>query len=277
MIYQLQNDSKAIAKNLDSDVVQRQTVDSFQAVEFSSVHRRYANQRGIGPVTLNIPWKSVCSLIGANGSGKTTLLRCAAQFETLDEGEIKIDGRVSAVSQSNSARSKIDFNIFRGLILGVVAQNAEPWMRLSVLDNIMLPLLKVARLSKTDAQERAETELARFSLSDRAKAMPYQLSGGLQQRVTLARAFALRPRILLLDEVTSALDPDWTERVRLIIRDFADTGGAVISVSHKMNLVRRMSDYVVYLSDGRIVEEGQPQSVLDFPQNAELCKFLKNS
>jgi polar amino acid transport system ATP-binding protein len=107
--------------------------------------------------------------------------------------------------------------------------------------------------------------------------MPHQLSGGLRQRVVLARAFALRPRALLLDEVTSALDPEWTDRVRHIVREFADKGGAVISVSHRFNLIRRLSDWVAYMSGGEIVEQGRPEHVLDSPKDAGLRIFLENA
>lgn len=247
------------------------------ALRFAGVVRRFAGGRGVGPITLDLSRGQVCSLIGANGSGKTTLLRCAGLFEQLDAGTIELNGRLWAHASSGEDGKAIDPDRQRGSVLSVVFQNAEPWPHLRILDNIMLPLLHGLGLPQQEARVRAEAELERFGLVERAKAMPHQLSGGIRQRVVLARAFAMRPRILLLDEVTSALDPDWTERVRQVIRDFVDTGGAVISVSHRLNLVRRMSDWVVYLSNGRIVEEGPPQSVLDSPFDEGLRRFLENA
>lgn len=156
-------------------------------------------------------------------------------------------------------------------------QNAEPLPHLRVLDNIILPLTQARRLPRAEAKERAEQALEQFGLEDRARSMPYQLSGGLRQRVVLARAFALRPRALLLDEVTSAQDPDWTHRVREIIREFANNGGAVISTSHRFNLVRRLSDWVAYMSNGEVVEQGRPEDVMESPQTEGLRMFLENA
>lgn len=247
------------------------------SMRFSETVRRFSSDRGVGPVSLNIPPSTVCSLIGANGSGKTTLLRCAALFERLDSGSISIDDQLWALGSTNSKQPNKDSDHIRGAVLGIVSQQAEPWPHLRVLDNIMLPLIRAKHLSKSEARDRAEAELVRFGLEDRMNAMPHQLSGGIRQRVVLARAFALQPRILLLDEVTSALDPDWTERVRIIIREFADLGGAVILVSHRLNFVRRLSDWVVYLSNGFVVEDGTPQSVLDSPHDESLQRFLANA
>jgi polar amino acid transport system ATP-binding protein len=247
------------------------------ALRFAGVVRRFAGGRGVGPVTLDLGRGQVCSLIGANGSGKTTLLRCAGLFESLDAGTIELEGRRWAIPTTGESQVIIDPAGLRGSVISVVFQNADPWPHLRVFDNVMLPLLHGLRLPQQEARARAEAELDRFGLTDRATAMSHQLSGGIRQRVVLARTFAMRPRILLLDEVTSALDPDWTEKVRQIIREFVDTGGAVISVSHRLNLVRRMSDWVVYLNDGRIIEDGPPQSVLDSPKDASLQRFLENA
>ena len=247
------------------------------ALRYTGVVRRFAGGRGVGPVTLDLGRGQVCSLIGANGSGKTTLLRCTGLFESIDAGTIELEGRRWAYAPTVESRDPIDPAGLRGSVMSVVFQNADPWPHLRVLDNVMLPLLRGLGLPQQEARARAEAELDRFGLADRAAAMPHQLSGGIRQRVVLARAFAMKPRILLLDEVTSALDPDWTEQVRQIICDFADTGGAVISVSHRLNLVRRMSDWVVYLNGGRIIEEGPPRAVLDSPKDASLQRFLENA
>jgi polar amino acid transport system ATP-binding protein len=241
----------------------------------NSIKRRYPNGRGVGPVSLRVPWGQVCSVIGPNGSGKTTLIRCIGRFEQLDSGSITLGDNRWATPQTNPAAEQSLEGL--GSVLGVVFQKAEPWPLLRVLDNILLPLTRAGGLPPAEAKARAEEALEQFGLKDRARSMPYQLSGGLRQRVVLARAFALRPRALLLDEVTSDLDPDWSDRVRQIVREFADKGGAVVSVSHRFNLVRRLSDWVVYMCDGKVVEQGRPEDVLDSPRDAGLRMFLENA
>jgi ABC-type polar amino acid transport system ATPase subunit len=245
------------------------------AFGINDISRRYANGRGLGRVSLQVQWGRVCSIIGPIGSGKTTLIRCTGLFEPLDSGSISIGERVWAVPKpiQNGATTRKGL----GSLLGIVFQNAEPWPHLRVLDNLTLPLTRACGLTSAEAKARAEQALEQFGLEDRARSMPHQLSGGLRQRVVLARAFALRPRALLLDEVTSALDPEWTDRVRQMVREFADKGGAVISVSHKFNMIRRLSDWVAYMSGGEIVEQGRPEQVLDCPKDTGLRIFLENA
>lgn len=245
------------------------------AIQFDQATRRFRGGRGVGPITIRIKKGTICSVIGPNGSGKTTLLRCAGLFERLDSGKIWIHGHPWVTASTNGTRD-CDPARLRGTA-SIVFQNSEPWPHMRVIDNIKLPLVKGLGLPTAEADARAEAELERFGLSERAHSMPHQLSGGIRQRVILARAFALKPSILLLDEVTSALDPDWTDRVRHIVRSFADAGGAVLLVSHQLNLVRRLSDWVVYLNNGSIVESGVPQTILDAPQDEGLRKFLQNA
>lgn len=245
------------------------------AIHFEEATRRFPSGRGIGPITLTVQRGNICSLIGANGSGKTTLLRCAGFFERLDSGKISIAGD-PWITASGNGTSEADPASLRGTA-SIVFQNSEPWPHMRVVDNIKLPLLRGLGLSPAEAEARTEAELERFGLSERSQSMSHQLSGGIRQRVVLARAFALKPSILLLDEVTSALDPDWTDRVRQIIRNFAESGGAVLLVSHQLNLVRRISDWVVYLNNGKLVESGAPHSIFGAPQDDSLRKFLQNA
>jgi ABC-type polar amino acid transport system ATPase subunit len=247
-----------------NSVVSPRQVESSAVVRIRAATKRYASGRGVGPVSLDILHGRVWSLLGSNGSGKTTLLRCLAGFESLDSGEISFP----------EFTARADAPVGE---LGIVFQNLEPWPHLRVWDNLAVPLRHGLNLDDNEIEKRIERELDRFGIRDRAYAMPFQLSGGIRQRVVLARAFALEPRVLLLDEVTSALDPEWSERVRGIIRDFVCNGGTVISVSHRVNLVRRMSDWVVFLSDGLVVEEGPCDRVFDAPRDPRLVRFLENA
>ncbi len=255
--------------------------DDGVAVRLDSVVRRFPGGRGMGPLSLQLTWKGVLSLIGPNAAGKTTVLKCIAGFEPIDQGSIEVAGRSMRAATARDSgpcpEGTLDFDHVLGEVVGIVFQNAEPWPHLRVIDNLLLPLLHGLNLPPQEAHRRAQTELERFELLDRARSMPYQLSGGVRQRVILARAMALRPQLLLLDEVTSALDPEWTDRVRQILLDFAAAGGAIISVSHRLNLVRRMSDWVMYLNEGRVIEEGPPHSVLDSPRDPRVQRFLENA
>jgi ABC-type polar amino acid transport system ATPase subunit len=234
-----------------------------------AVTKAYGRLRGVFDVSLSLPWGSVVSVIGANGSGKSTLLRCLALLETLDAGTVCIDGV--------DARTTRDIDVLRGSHLGVVFQQCEPWPHLSVLGNLTLPLIRAAGWAAAEAKMRAESALEQFGLLERARAMSVELSGGLRQRLCLARAMVLRPRILLLDEVTSALDPDWTERVRVVLREFVANGGAVLSISHQIGFTRRLSDWVVFLDEGRVLEEGPPERIMAAPRTDRLRTYLQNA
>lgn len=241
--------------------------------ELNSITRRYSKNRGIGPISMQLHSGQICSIIGANGSGKTTLLRCICMLEPLDDGNIQIN---NFGWSSSTFQTKLNSHEKEGL-WGIVFQNPEPWPHLSVIDNILLPLIKVAKLSKSEALNRAEETLEVFGLIDRSKSLPLQLSGGLRQRVAQARVFAMRPKVLLLDEPTSALDPEWTEKVGHFLRDYVKQGNLIILVSHQINFVQRISDQVIYLIDGVIAEKGSPHSILQNPQNTSLIKFLENA
>jgi len=239
-------------------------------LEFQKVVRRYHVDRGLGPVTFTIRPGMVCSVIGPNGSGKTTLIRTAALFELPESGDVYLCGETRPTADAEVDR-------IRGRLIGTVFQHAELWPHLSLRDNIMLPLREALCHSKSSAREVADQELQSFGLLDRALAMPNQLSGGLKQRAVLARCLALRPKLLLLDEITSALDPDWTEVVKQRLLSFARDGGSVVSVSHRLNWVRRMSDWIIYLENGLIVEQGPPAEVIDSPTQPGLQRFIENA
>jgi polar amino acid transport system ATP-binding protein len=244
----------------------------------SEVVRRYPGGAGLGPISIAIAEGQVVSIIGANGCGKTTLIRVTSLVEPIDSGRIEVRGKLCANGGERGAKigsTRLPRGIL-GPVLGAVFQNAEPWPHLSVMENVLLPLLRTADCSEVEATQRAEEELSYFGLLKHANAMPVQLSGGTKQRVVLARCLAMRPRLLLLDESTSALDPEWTEKVRERLTALARSGGAVISVSHRLNFVRRTSDWILYLNHGHVVEEGPP-TILDNPNTIEMQRFIENA
>jgi len=165
----------------------------------------------------------------------------------------------------------------RGDYLALVFQNYELWPHLSVWDNLALALQYTQNLSKPEVETRIEAALTDFEILDRARSMPYSLSGGMRQRAAIAKALVLQPMILLLDEVTSGLDPEWTETIRKRIRRFADDGGAVVNVAHQLGFVRRLSDEIVFLDRGRVVERGSPGALLENPESKRLKLFIRNS
>jgi ABC-type polar amino acid transport system ATPase subunit len=249
------------------------TAQPQNALEAKDLVKDFGRNRGLFGASIALAGGRIVSVLGANGSGKTTLLRCLSLFERLDRGTITIENRLW--SASNPEPDGIDQ--LRGSVLGVVFQQSEPWPHLTVMRNVLLPLLHSAALAASEAVSRAEEALDTVGLLERADTMPFELSGGLRQRVCLARALALRPRILLLDEVTSALDPDWTERIRLVLRGFAERGGAILNVSHRIGFIRRLSDWAVFLDGGVILEEGEPALILERPRSAKLQRFLENA
>lgn len=246
------------------------------AVQTINIVRDFGAGRGVFGISVSLQWRRILSIIGANGSGKTTFLRCLLLLDPIAPGGII---RLAGETWVNGTRYCLrgDIDRLRGRIVGAVFQQLEPWPHLNVLQNVTLPLHLALGMTHAEARLRAEEMLELFGVLDRTTAMPHQLSGGLRQRVVLARALALRPRILLLDEATSALDPEWTERVRVIVRRFADEGGAVVNVSHRLGLIRHLSDQVAFFDQGCILEEGDPSSVLDHPKSEKLQRFIENA
>jgi len=250
--------------------VRSNTTGSVPSLAWTGLVKRFANGRGTGPVSLQLRAGQVCSLLGANGCGKSTLIRILAGIDRADAGTISVDGRDWTLGSPEAEG-------LRGRVIGVILQGAEPWPHLSLLENLTLPLESKLGLSKGEAEDRAAEELERFELLPRSRALPHVLSGGMRQRLVIARCLVLRPRFLLLDEITSALDPEWTERVTGRVAEFATKGGTVVSISHRLNLVRRMSDWVVYMVDGVIREQGSPERVLDCPEDKDLRRFILNA
>ncbi|MEG0853471.1 MAG: amino acid ABC transporter ATP-binding protein [Angelakisella sp.] len=208
----------------------------------------------------------VTSIIGASGSGKSTLLRCINLLETPTSGEI-IHGDVSVLSD------KMDIPDYRSKV-GMVFQNFNLFNNLSVLDNCTVGLIKIRKLSKNEATERAMAYLSKVGMAPFIHAMPRQLSGGQKQRVAIARALAMEPELLLFDEPTSALDPQMVGEVLNVMRALAQEGLTMIVVTHEMAFARDVSNRVVYMCDGVICEEGSPADIFEHPQKEQTKEFL---
>ena len=205
-------------------------------------------------------------LIGGSGSGKSTLLRCLNLLETVDDGQILLEG-------TDISDPRADVDAVRSRI-GIVFQAFNLFPHLSVLDNITLAPERVHRVPRAEAQAQAREMLARVGLSEKAAMHPDQLSGGQQQRVAIARALVNRPALLLLDEVTSALDPELVGEVLALLRELREDGMTMVIATHEMSFARQVADTVCFLSDGGVLESGPPEQVFGSPRAPRLRSFL---
>ncbi|YCK33453.1 amino acid ABC transporter ATP-binding protein [Actinomadura sp. ATCC 39365] len=219
-------------------------------------------------IDLEVRAHEVVSLIGASGSGKSTLLRCVNLLETVDDGAIHLDGQ-------EITDPRVDVDDVRKR-LGIVFQAFNLFPHMSVLDNITLAPRRVLRASKEQAEEQAHELLTRFGLAAKAGAYPDQLSGGQQQRVAVIRALAMQPRLMLLDEVTSALDPQLVVEVLGIIKELKETGMTMILTTHEMSFCRDISDTVCFLDGGVLVEKGPPEKIFASPEQPRTREFLRS-
>ena len=216
------------------------------------------------------PGQVVC-LIGASGSGKSTLLRCIDLLETVDDGTVWL--RDASGTEQDVTDPRVDVDAVRRRI-GIVFQAYNLFPHLSVLQNLVLGPVKAAGVPRAAAVERAHALLERVGLADKAGAYPDSLSGGQQQRVALARALAMDPEVLLLDEITSALDPLLVGEVLDVVRGLRDDGIAVVMATHEMSFAREVSDVVAFLAEGEIVEIGPPEQLFGAPQDPRTAAFL---
>ncbi|PZF86309.1 amino acid ABC transporter ATP-binding protein [Jiangella anatolica] len=236
-------------------------------LEFRDVHKHYGSHEVLAGIDLSIERHQVVSLIGASGSGKSTLLRCANALEPITSGQIRLDGDV--VSGPG-----VDLNGLRRRV-GMVFQSYNLFPHMTVRDNITLAPRKVSGLSRAEAEARADELLARVGLTDRAGYYPDQLSGGQQQRAAIVRSLAMDPEVVLLDEITSALDPELVAEVLTIVRELARDGMTMMLATHEMGFAREVSDLVVFLDQGAILEQGPPEQVFDDPVQARTREFLR--
>jgi polar amino acid transport system ATP-binding protein len=217
-------------------------------------------------VDLAVGEHRVVALIGGSGSGKSTLLRCASLLETVDDGQVLLDGEDITDPRVDADRARRR--------MGVVFQAYNLFPHLSVVDNVTLAPTVVHGRSKADAREEAQALLARIGLADKAGEYPDRLSGGQQQRVAIARALAVHPRVLLLDEITSALDPELVGEVLALVREVAAQGMTIVMATHEMGFARQVADTVAFLDGGVVLEAGPPEQVLGDPVQPRTRQFL---
>jgi polar amino acid transport system ATP-binding protein len=238
-----------------------------EALSVEGLHKSFGRVEVLRGVDLTVSEHDVVCLIGASGSGKSTLLRCVNMLERIDSGRILVEGR------DITARG-VDVNSVRRQI-GIVFQAFNLFPHMTVLRNITLAPRDVLGLSASQAEERAVTLLERFGLADKRNEYPDRLSGGQQQRVAIVRALAMQPRLMLLDEVTSALDPELVAEVLEVIRELAAGEMTMVIATHEMAFARDIASRVCFLDDGVILEEGPPEQIFTEPREARTQRFLQ--
>ena len=217
-------------------------------------------------IDLDVAEHNVVCLIGASGSGKSTLLRCLNRLERVEEGEIVVDGQ-------HITGERLDVNALRRKV-GIVFQAYNLFPHMTVLQNVTLAPRKAGGFSRDGAEAQARTMLRRIGLEEKADEYPDRLSGGQQQRVAIVRALAMGPKLLLLDEITSALDPQLVSEVLALVRELAESGMTMIIATHEMGFAREVADRVCFLDAGRILEEGPPAQIFTEPREPRTRAFL---
>jgi len=238
-------------------------------VRLEGVHKSFGDNHVLRGIDLEVRSGEVLTIVGPSGSGKSTLLRCVNLLEPLNEGRIFFEGE-------EITRRGADLSAVRQRI-GMVFQQFNLFPHLRVIDNLTLATRRIRRQPRAAAEARAVELLARVGLSEKARQHPHQLSGGQQQRVAIARALMMDPHVMLFDEVTSALDPELVGEVLIVMRDLARDGMTMLVVTHEMQFAREVGDRLVFMDEGRIVEEGIPTAVLDAPQEERTRRFLRRS
>ncbi|MFJ6462236.1 amino acid ABC transporter ATP-binding protein [Streptomyces sp. NPDC091387] len=246
------------------------------AVEVHDVHKWYGSQRVLEGVALTVRPGEVTVVLGPSGSGKSTLLRVINHLEKPEIGHVSLNGELIGVRRHRGRLKELSERaiLAQRSRIGFVFQNFNLFPHLTVLDNVAAAPVATGKLTRPQARELARGLLARVGLADRTAAYPRQLSGGQQQRVAIARALALRPGVILFDEPTSALDPELVGEVLAVIKDLAGSGTTLLVVTHEIGFAREVADRVVFMDEGRIVEQGPPEQVLDHPQHERTRDFL---
>jgi len=238
-----------------------------EAIRIDDLHKSFGANEVLRGINLSVATHEVVCLIGASGSGKSTLLRCVNLLEPIDSGRISLWGQ-------EITAAGIDPNLVRRHV-GIVFQSFNLFPHMTVLRNVTLAPTKVRRLSQGEADEEARELLGRFGLADKEADYPDRLSGGQQQRVAIVRALAMKPQIMLLDEVTSALDPELVAEVLDVIRELAATGMTMLIATHEMGFARDIARRVCFLEEGRIIEDAPPAELFTSPRDERTRRFLR--
>lgn len=240
-------------------------------IRLSNIHKQFNGQTVLNGINLSADTGSVLTLIGPSGTGKTTLLRCLNLLEIPDQGEIEIDGVKLNEPFSNKSKT-----LALRRKSAMVFQQYNLFRNETVIQNVVQPQVLVNRINKKLARQRAEFYLNQVGMADFYKHYPAQLSGGQQQRVSIARALALDPKVILFDEPTSALDPELSKEVLNAIRKVADLGITIVLATHEMQFAEEISDQIIFMERGQIVEKGNPEQIFHQPQHERTANFLAN-
>ena len=240
---------------------------STPVLRLERVRKSFGNETVLDDITFTVPEHTATVFIGASGSGKSTLLRCINLLDQIDDGQILLDGQDISSTEVNpdEVRRK----------LGMVFQSFNLFPHMTVLENVILAPTKVQGIVKEVAIEEALALLTKFGLKEKADQYPDRLSGGQQQRVAIIRSLARHPRLLLLDEITSALDPVLVNEVLSTVRDLKSDGMTMVLATHEMGFAKQVADEVCYLHNGRILEWGKPEEILDQPRLPETREFIR--
>ena len=238
-------------------------------VRLEAVKKSFGDNVVLDGIDLTVNAGEALVVIGPSGSGKSTLLRCVNLLEPIDSGRIFFEGE--EITGKGVKRAAIRQRI------GIVFQQFNLFPHLRAIDNVTLAARRVAHIPRKEAEQRAHELLERVGLAEKARSYPHQLSGGQQQRVAIARALMMRPHVMLFDEVTSALDPELVGEVLVVMRDLARDGMTMLVVTHEMQFAREVGDELIFMDDGKIVEQGNPVEVLDQPKAERTRRFLRRT
>lgn len=235
-------------------------------VELTHVEKHYGDLHVLKDINLQVSKGEVVVVVGPSGSGKSTMCRTINRLETIDSGDIRIDGK--PLPQEGKALAELRAEV------GMVFQSFNLFANKTILENVTLAPIKVRHMDKKKAEDLAMELLARVGVDSQAQKMPAQLSGGQQQRVAIARALAMQPKVMLFDEPTSALDPEMVNEVLDVMTELAHEGMTMICVTHEMGFARRVADRIVFMADGRILEQAAPAQFFEHPQTDRARDFL---
>ena len=233
-------------------------------ISIKGLYKAFGDNLVLKGIDLEVADKEVVVIIGPSGSGKSTLLRSINYLDVPSKGKISIDGKELSAADINRVRAEV----------GMVFQRFNLFPHMTVMDNITLAPRKVRKASREEAEKDAHMLLEKVGLADKATAYPEQLSGGQQQRVAIARALAMKPRLMLFDEPTSALDPEMVKEVLDVMRSLAAEGMTMVIVTHEMGFAREVGDRLLFVDDGRIIEQGAPKEVFEHPKEERTKNFL---
>lgn len=246
-----------------------------EAIRIDRLHKNFGSIEVLKGVSLSAKQGDVVAIIGGSGSGKSTMLRCTNFLETPSSGKIYINGEKVAMRADGTPANRKQIERIRTR-LAMVFQQFNLWTHRTLLENVIEVPVHVLKVPKGEAIARAHILLERVGLAHKADSYPAFLSGGQQQRAAIARALAVDPDVMLFDEPTSALDPELVGEVLNVIRDLAAEGRTMLMVTHEMKFAREVANHVVYLSEGRIEEEGQPEEIFGYPKSERLQQFLSS-